>query len=490
MIMKARYILFAVAALTLAACSKTNEQPEPEGMQITIHAYQEGAHTKTTVQDGGTQVYWEPSDEIKVFFKGTGSRFVSQNSEAATVADFSGTLNVLVGANEGANSSNYLWGLYPFNYDATSDGESVSTTLSAEQVGRSGSFGKKTHISLACSNAYDLAFYNVTGGIRFSLSQEGIKSVTFQGNNKENLAGNIKLAFEGGVPAVKDVSNGQAMLTLVAPGGEAFKTGIWYYIEAIPCSLPDGFTMTFNKMGESATLISSNPVTIRRGAYGSMTNVDLGLEFTESEAPHTSIAEAVDLGLSVKWASWNVGASAPEEFGDYYAWGEVEPKEHYDQDNYKWWDDKLQYYTKYNWTSYYDIGGGVMAIVDGDHKEVLDPEDDAASVNWSGAWRMPTREDVAELRDNCSFEMTSINGVYGCLVKSNISGYSDKSFFIPAAGRFVGNEVQRLDSVEYWSAIGNTDLADVIIFNASVYTTNDFFPRYVGRPIRPVCPKE
>ena len=89
--MNARYILFAVAALTLAACSKTNEQPEPEGIQMTFRAYQEGSQgTKTTVQDGGTQVYWEPADEIKVFFKSSSGRFVSQNTELAGVADFSG----------------------------------------------------------------------------------------------------------------------------------------------------------------------------------------------------------------------------------------------------------------------------------------------------------------------------------------------------------------------------------------------------------------
>ena len=98
--MRTRFILLAVASLMLAACAKTVEQLEPEGVQITIRAFQEGAtDTKTTVQDGGTQVFWEPNDEIKVFFKGAGSRFISQNSQNEAIAEFSGTMNVIVGVN-------------------------------------------------------------------------------------------------------------------------------------------------------------------------------------------------------------------------------------------------------------------------------------------------------------------------------------------------------------------------------------------------------
>lgn len=283
MIMKARYVLFAVAAMTLAACSKTNEQPELNGIQMTFRAYQEGAlPTRTTVQDGGTQVFWEPADEIKVFFLGNGGRFVSQNTQNDAIAEFSGTLNVLVGLNEGASGSNELWGLYPYRADASSDGNSVSTTLPAEQTGRVGSFAKNTHITLSRSISHDLAFYNVTGGVRFSLAQEGIKSVTFQGNDGESLAGKIKLTFERGVPIVKEVTDGETVLTLNAPGEGTFQTGQWYYIEAIPGTLSEGFKMVFSKGNEAATLNSSGSVTITRGRYGSITNADEGLIFKET----------------------------------------------------------------------------------------------------------------------------------------------------------------------------------------------------------------
>lgn len=280
--MKTHYILIAVASLILAACSKTAEQPGPEEIQMTFRAYQEGAtETKTTVQDGGTQVYWEPADEIKVFYKGTGGRFISQNTEDAVVANFSGTLNIIIGANEGASSTTKLLALYPYRADAASDGYSVTTTLPSKQTGRADSFAKSTHISLAATNAnsVDLGFYNVTGGVRFSLTQEGIKSVTFEGKNGETLAGKIQMSFSNGVPVIQEVTEGETILTLNAPAGGSFETGKWYYIEALPCSLPGGFKMVFSKGAETASVSSSVSVTINRGKYGSIAKADEGLIF-------------------------------------------------------------------------------------------------------------------------------------------------------------------------------------------------------------------
>ena len=281
--MKTRYIFLTIATLALSACVKNTEPSEPEGMQMTFTAYQEGSEmTRTTVQDGGTQVYWEPSDEIKVFFNGSSGRFVSQNSENATVATFTGTINVVAGANGGGNASYTTWGLYPYRADATSDGSSVTTTLPAEQTGRAGSFAKNTNITVAQSSGLNLAFYNVCGGVRFSLTQEGIKRVTFEGNNEETIAGKIKVAFADGIPVVQEISEGEKMITLTAPNGGTFQTGQWYYISAIPGSLSKGHTMTFYKESESAKLTSSSPVTFKRGIFGSLADADEDLMFKPS----------------------------------------------------------------------------------------------------------------------------------------------------------------------------------------------------------------
>ena len=281
--MKYNYLILALATTAICSCSgNLVETPINDGETITIRAWQEGAdETRTTLIDGGSQVYWEPSDELKLFYRGTGGRFLSQNTENATIAEFSGTLNVIVGVNEGISGSNTLWGLYPYRADATSDGESVTTTLPAEQTGRAGSFAKGTFITLAQSNSFDLAFYNVCGGLRFSLTQEGVKEVVFEGQNDEAIAGKVKLVFADGIPAVLEVLEGQKTITLTAPNGGTFETGKWYYIVALPGTLSGGFKMTFNTDTQYATLKSSGSKTIKRGIFGSLADADEDLIYKD-----------------------------------------------------------------------------------------------------------------------------------------------------------------------------------------------------------------
>ena len=285
--MKIRYILFVVAALALPACVRNTEPVEliePEGQTITIWASLEGSdETRSTLQNGGTRVYWEPADEIKIFFKGSSGRFMSQNTENVTGTDFSGTISIVAGETEGGTASNSLWGLYPYRSDATSDGVSVTTTLPAEQTGRAGSFAKNTNITLAQSAGLNLAFYNVCGGVRFSLTQEGVKEVVFQGQNDEDIAGKVKVAFADGVPAVQEVIDGLNTITLTAPSGGTFETGKWYYIIALPGTLSNGFKMTFNTATQYATLKSSGSKTIKRGIFGSLADADEDLIYKDKE---------------------------------------------------------------------------------------------------------------------------------------------------------------------------------------------------------------
>ena len=134
--------------------------------------------------------------------------------------------------------------------------------------------------------------------------------------------------------------------------------------------------------------------------------------------------EYVDLGLSVKWATCNVGASSPEDFGDYYAWGETETKSSYDEDN-------CETYRK-------DIG------------DITGTDRDVAHVNWGGAWRMPTMDEIQELMDNCDLEWTTQNEVEGLKVTSRKNG---NSIFLPAAGWWTGTSLDYAGgSGRYWSS--------------------------------------
>ena len=417
----------------MSACARDVEPAEPEGIQMTFTAYQEGHDaTKSTVLDGGTQVYWEPGDEIKVFFNGSSGRFISQNAENATSATFTGTLPVVVGGNEGAGITTKTWGLYPYRADAVLDGDAMVTTLPAAQTGRAGSFAKNTNITLAHSEGYGLAFYNVCGGLRFSLTQEGIKRITFEGNNGEALAGKIKIAFEdGGVPVVGEVVAKDSVLTLTAPNGGTFQTGVWYYISALPGPLSGGYKMVFYKETESAKLTSTSSVRFKRGIFGSLANADDGLVFLSQDA--------VDLGLSVSWGSCNIGANWPEEAGGHYQWAgltDVTSTSIYlDWDNcpYHTGTSNITGWTKYILSAHASHWSGEGAP---DNKTVLDPEDDIAHVTLGDDWRMPTKEEWAELLDpdNCYWVKTRYNGVNGYLVTSKKAGYTDKSIFLPAVG--------------------------------------------------------
>mgnify|MGYP002625682824 CR=1 FL=1 len=154
--------------------------------------------------------------------------------------------------------------------------------------------------------------------------------------------------------------------------------------------------------------------------------------------------EWVDLGLpsGTLWATCNVGANSPEEYGDYFAWGETEPKDYYYWSTYKWCNGSQNSLTKYCTSSSYGYNGFV------DNKTELDPEDDAAYVNWGSSWRMPSIAQWNELFSNCTTRWTQMNGVNGQLV----TGPNGNFLFFPAAGsRWEGslNEVGSFG--RYWS---------------------------------------
>ena len=317
--MKTRHILFAIAILASSACAKDAVQSADAERQVTITAWQEGSPgVKSTLQDGGNQVFWEPGDAIKVFYDKVGNKFESTCTSPATVADFTGKLGFVGGATEEESSAQYLWGLYPFRTDATSDGSSVTTTLPSSQNSRAGSFAPNTNITLARSEGFGMAFYNVCGGIRFTLTQPGIKRVSFEGLNGEAIAGTFQATFENGVPAVKDVSDPLTRITLKAPEGESLQTGVWYYIVALPGSLSGGFKLTFRSDSGSGSLTYDKPVEIKRGIFGSLASVDAGVNISAggSEDPEDVIIE-ID-GEFWDWGAVKTGLKSSSSSPKYY----------------------------------------------------------------------------------------------------------------------------------------------------------------------------
>ena len=237
-------------------------------------------------------------------------------------------------------------------------------------------------------------------------------------------------------------------------------------IGAFTCNLTD-------LQNETTYYVRAYAVNAKGTAYGEE------VSFTTLKAPFENGHEYIDLGLSVKWATMNVGANSPEEHGDYFAWGETEPKETYDWSTYKWCNGSHYSLTKYNTDSSY----GTV-----DNKTTLELNDDAARANWGGSWRMPTDAEMTELRTNCTWTWTTENGVNGYKVTSKSNG---NSIFLPAAGyRGSGDLIDAGSYGGYWSSSLNSDypIHAYVLFFGSGNVDRGSGNRYYGHSVRPVCP--
>lgn len=196
-----------------------------------------------------------------------------------------------------------------------------------------------------------------------------------------------------------------------------------------------------------------------------MDNIDY-VEFTEKKENNTQVSseKAVDLGLSVKWASYNVGAESPEQYGNKYAWGETTTKDQYKEDNYLYFDANSE--------SYIDIG-----------TNIANTDYDVAHVKWGDNWRMPTWEELKEMREKCRWEWTNVNGVNGW----KVIGTNGNSIFFPTGKETIYLWASDMDVHEMGGKYG---LAHCICFSKETYTYgNSGTSRYHGYYVRPVLPK-
>ena len=486
---KKNYILVVAAAILAASCVEGIDSAVTHEKNVTITAYSaEAEGTRSTLIDGGTKVYWEPGDKIKLFAMGTSSCLETTVEGPELVATFSGSFPFVIGSNEGQSTSTTLWALYPYRDDASFANDAITTILPTEQTARDGSFSQGMNITLAKANSFDLGFYNVCGGVRFRLSREGINRVVFTANGGEAVSGKFKTTFDDGIPVVSEILDGKDSVALTMPNSGAFETGKWYYICALPSTLSGGFTMRLETQTHYAEFSSSKSVSIKRSIFGQLDNFDEYLTFTK-KGKEPENPGAVDLGLSVQWATCNLGASKPEEYGGYYQWAGVEDVTsteinlgisncpyHYGSSNTNGW-------TKYipsDKPSYWYPEG------EPDNKTALDPEDDAAHASLGGSWYMPTSEDFKELQDNCDAEWTTLNGVYGRRFTSRKNG---NRIFLPAAGyRYDKYSNNVGSSGSYWSSTLHTDAPDHAYYFSfgSDEVRADNSCRFYGRSVRPV----
>lgn len=274
--MKIKHIIsFVLVIDILSSCLSTEENNFNQDLNsVVFHASSaDNAKTKTVLQPNGS-VLWSPKDEIDIFFGENKCTFSATNDTPAAEADFVGSFKDVV------------WPKAPFDYLAvypkgqgSFDGRAAIVTLPRQQVTTEDSFANELFISIARSSDFNLYFYNVCGGIKFSVTETDIKSVTFKGNNDEPIAGTAKVVFDtNGLPTIEDVIDPIYEVTLHAADGEVLQPGNWYYIVCYPAALEKGYDMVFTK--EDGTVLErkkEKPVQIKRAIWGQLADSDAGL---------------------------------------------------------------------------------------------------------------------------------------------------------------------------------------------------------------------
>ena len=450
--MKHAFLKAATALLTLSAlysCGEDAAMDESlnlssgktlESISITGKDFQIDGATRSSVviDNAGVNFLWAENDTVGIFpDKGSQAEFAMDEGAGMQTATFNGGGWALKA------SATYA-AYFPYNF--------YNRNLTAIPVSYEGQ--KQTgNASTAHLGAYDFMAASVTtpsnGAVAFDMQHMGalvmLKTDLGEAKTLTNVAlkastnaftttGTIDLTAVNPEIAAKSSTNtlNIALNDFTVASNE---TTIIYFMLAPTNLLGETLEITLSdEDGEYIKFEAAGKNFVAGTAYA--------YTLTNGEKLNTIPEYAVDLGLpsGTLWADRNVGADAPEAYGDYFAWGETESKDYYYWDSYKWCNGTSSSMTKYCTDSYY----GTV-----DNKTVLDLEDDAAYVKMGSAWRMPTTTEQQELLDNCTWTWTTQNGVDG----RKVTGKNGNSIFLPAAGfHYDGSLLGAGSYGRYWSS--------------------------------------
>lgn len=476
-------VILPAALITMAvSCAKEINPDYPHSAVTRKYNLTFEDLTKTTMSGSGDtrQIDWTDGDAIKYY---TQASQPSASNATVTVDGSGASTEIAIGP-----SSEFINAVYgASSLNSSSSSETILYINSPVKNSQDYTSFSQAHVCAAfCNdvNATDLQFHNAAPILKFT-SASSIHKVVFYGNNGEVITGGadgaLKITYSAGALSTKAATTGGTSVTVATGGADSD-----FYIAILPVEFSNGFTVdcydgSDNLLGRQKTLKTVSTVS----AGGSIKVINLGNAQGWIAAPP---AGAVDLGLSVKWATCNVGASKPEDYGNYYAWGEKDAKSTYSWSSYAWGgsSSSLTKYCPLSETSYWGGGG------EPDNKTQLELADDVVHATKGGSWRMPTDAEWTELRYNCTWAWTSDyngTGVAGQIVTSNLEGFTDKSIFLPAAGYRMDNSLYRAtEDGYYWSSslcISGPGNAWYVHFLSGSYNRGNY-----GRPngfsIRPV----
>ena len=439
-------VILPVALIAMAvSCAKEINPDYPHSAVTRKYNLTFEDLTKTTMSGSGDtrQIDWTDGDAIKYY---TQAGQPAASAATVTVDGSGASTEIAIGPS--SEFINAVYGASSLNSGSSS--ETILYVNSPVKNSQNFTSFSQAHICAAFCNDVDataLQFHNAAPILKFT-SATPIHKVVFYGNNGEVITGgadgSLKITYSAGALSTEAATTGGTAVTVATGGANSD-----FYIAILPVEFSKGFTVdcydgSDNLLGRQKTLKTVSTVS----AGGSIKVINLGNAQGWIEAPPEG---TVDLGLSVKWATCNVGAANPQDYGDFYAWGEIAPKSNYSWSTYIWGgSEALTKYCPASQARYWGGGG------EPDNKSRLELADDVANTTHSGSWRMPTDAEWTELRNNCTWTWTSNykgTAVAGQIVTSNLEGFTDKSIFLPAAGyRWDIDHYLASKDGHYWSS--------------------------------------
>ena len=477
----------AIAALAVACSSDDESGVKPTGVKetITLTAYQSNGEANTRLGfDNKGKAYWHSADKIGVWSNGESKFNAFDLSDGAGTATASFRGEVVDGAGD--------YAVYPYNENHKLSGTTLTYNLpssytytSVDQTffpeGNDGSsFGMPMWGTVTDDNT--VSFNHLGGVVCIMIDKMPAASGTVKVTSRTKLCGSFSASLTNDTPEIKTsyaYSTSDQAVTFVYSGATVDTAGV-FYLPVATGSYHLSIEVSGNKMSSSFTTDVEMKRT-RLQVVNVTTNYTTSHESSDgSKMIH--YRNFINLGLpsGLLWAEENIGATTAADDGNYYAWGETEPQtsNSYSWDSYKY-GTPSDNYTKYN---------------SSDGKTTLDPEDDAACVNWGDSCRMPTAYEFVELCDsaNCTWTWTSKTTSSG----SSVKGYkvtsvkNGNSIFLPASGsRCEWGLHGHGSGGGYWSStlysIGNGN-AYYIAFGSSNHR-HEICSRDVGHTVRPVA---
>ena len=450
-----RLCTLLLAALAFAACSNENddiagqEPVQPVNGDITFTAVF-GVKNATTRAlsdpgDGTLTASWQQGEEIAIVFGG--------NKYVATVTAVDGQGSATVSATLPSNTPNNQAVTFIYPASAVDEYGTLNDLLSS-QDGTLATLSSTLDLATANGNIVIDGTNAQPNGTVTLVNQFAVCKFQFKDESDQAIEDITKLT-------ITDLAT-QDIITVTSSAAQSA-----VYV----AMLPSNNSMKFELETGSGSIYNRT----------ASSHLEAGMFYHPTLQVTFIGSRFVDLGLPSRtlWATCNVGAESPEEYGDYFAWGETEPKSYYDESTYKYCYGSSTTFTKYCFSSDKGYNGFT------DNKSELEPEDDAATANWGSHWQMPSKEQIEELYKKTTTTWTQQNGVYGRLC----TGSNGNSIFLPATGYRIGTSPSQVGSSgDYWSRSLRTDFTTdaylLHIVSDNIYS--NIKPRYTGRSVRPV----